>query len=65
MCCQVMIIFSTIILYEMLASVRVKNTNFRKNPQAIDNFYRTVHDSFVITFHALTSIMLSTNFAFN
>ena len=46
MCCQVMIVFCTIILYEMLASVRDKNMNFHKNPQAIDNFYRTVHGSF-------------------
>lgn len=60
MCCQVMIVFCTIILYEMLASVRVKNMNFNKNPQAIDNFYRTVHGSFVITLYALTNIMLST-----
>lgn len=59
MCCQIIIIFCTIILYEMLASVRVKNMNFHKNPQAIDNFYRTVLDSFVITLYALTSIMLS------
>lgn len=59
MYCQIIIIFCTIILYEMLASVRVKNMNFHKNPQAIDNFYRTVHDSFVITLYALTSIMLS------